>query len=306
MIPCNFELATTGVSSRISLDASNGNTYINNCGFKFGAAAQGIVLTEITRVKGGSLLAGGTSPTTLLLLNNRCNFVVDGFDLSNASAGVHLISSTVIQARGVFRDCKLPAAWSGSLNSLTPGAGSVYELFNCDGGDTNYRYRKATEFGTIQDETTIYRDSGSSDGTTNWSLKMVSGANAEYPVNTIDTPEFTFWNETVGSAITVTVEIAQDGTTTALNDDEIWLEVMYLGTSGFPLGSFISDSPASVAATPAAQANSSEAWTGLSGTNKKQALSVTFTPREKGVVHGVVRLAKASTTVYVDFLPTVS
>jgi hypothetical protein len=127
---------------------------------------------------------------------------------------------------------------------------------------------------------------------------MVTNANAEFPMLTLDMPELHQWNDTTGSAITATVEILHDSAT-ALTDKEVWLEVMYLGTSGYPLGSFATDT-VDVLATAANQASSSATWTttGMANPNK-QALSVTFTPQEKGYIVATVRLAKASKTVYV-------
>ena len=112
-------------------------------------------------------------------------------------------------------------------------------------------------------------------------------------------PEIVVWNDTTGAAKTVTVEIVTDGVT--LTDGECWLEVMYLGTSGVPLGTLIRDAKADVLASAANQTSSSETWTttGLT-TPIKQKLSVTFTPQEKGFFIARVVLAKPSTTVYVD------
>jgi hypothetical protein len=172
-------------------------------------------------------------------------------------------------------------------------------MFNCDSADTHYRYRKATQFGTIQDETTLVRTGGASDGTTTYSYKLVTNADAEHPMLTLDTPEIVRWNDTTGSSITVTVEFLHDSAT-ALKDNEIWLAVMYLGTSGVPLASFVNDG-VSVVATAASQASSSETWTttGMANPNK-QKMSVTFTPQEAGFLHATVRMAKASYTAYVD------
>lgn len=180
-------------------------------------------------------------------------------------------------------------------------------MYNCDSGDTNYRYRKATQFGTIQEETTLVRTGGASDGDTGISLKMVSNANAEYPLLTLDTPElFGKRITSTGSAVTATVHILHDSVTN-LDDDEIWLECMYLGTAGFPLALFVDDAAADVLATPAAQTASTETWTTTGMTNpNKQKLSVTFTPQEKGVPHFVVKCAKPSYTVYVCPLVTIA
>jgi hypothetical protein len=176
----------------------------------------------------------------------------------------------------------------------------VFELFNSDSTDTNYRLEKKTQFGTITHETTIVGGAGATDGTTAISWKMVSNADAEWNHQTLDSPEIVRWNETTGSAITVTVDILHDSATN-LTDKGIWLGVQYLGTSGFPLGSFVSDAAANYLASAADQASSSATWTttGMSNPNK-QKLSVTFTPQEKGFIHGVVKMALASKTAYVD------
>lgn len=147
-------------------------------------------------------------------------------------------------------------------------------------------------------ETTLVRTGGSSDGTTALSWKVVSDTTATFNRPFI-TPEIVQWNETTGSSVTATVEILRDSATN-LTDAEVWLEVMYLGTSGYPLGTWISDCKADFLASEADQTTSSETWTttGMSNPNE-QKLSVSFTPQEKGFVHARVCVAKASATLYV-------
>ncbi len=305
---CNFYLATSASTfCRIYYMARK--TRLINCGLKFGASGQALrddwggATIELV---GGSLLSGGTSPTALFDMAVASVVEVSGLDLTNASSSINLVSGGGSRVRGhSFRNVRLPTSWSGSLNSGTPSTGTVSEMFNCDGADTNYRYRMAASFGTIQDETTLVRTGGASDGATTISYKLVTNADAEFPKQTLDSPELVQWNDTTGSAITATVEILHDSAT-ALTDKEVWLEVMYLGTSGVPLGSFATDT-VDVLATASNQASSSATWTttGMANPNK-QALSVTFTPQEKGFIHATVKLAKASKTVYVDPKLTVS
>lgn len=169
---------------------------------------------------------------------------------------------------------------------------------NCDSADTNYRYYKQNYQGTVTQETTIVRASGSSDGTTSFSRKFVSTANSKI-ISPLEGPWTEFWNESL-SSLTVEAEVITDGVT--LTDAEAWLEVEYLGTSGFPLGVFVSDRIADdIFGTPANQTSSSETWTttGLSSP-VTQKFSVTFTPAEKGLIRARVVLAKPSTTMYAD------
>lgn len=178
-------------------------------------------------------------------------------------------------------------------------------MYNCDSADTNYRLWIETYAGNIKSETTIVRTGGASDGTTTVSWKMASSANANSTTIPLMSDEVVRWNDTVAAAVTATVEVVHDsqgaGTGAAFTNEEVWLEVMYLGTSGVPLGSFVSNTKADVLATAADQPTSTATWTttGLT-TPVKQKLSVTFTPQEKGYIHARVYLGKASKTLYVD------
>lgn len=305
---CSFQIRTTSAAAVIGLaNAVGGRHEYYDCTFKFAAASQGISTSQggTTKWYGGSLLSGGTSPTALITAASG-DMEFNGLDLTNASAAINLCSSAATALRLIFRDCKLPASWSGVLCSATPGQGSLLEMFNCDSGDTHYRYRRAVYTGAVQEETTLVRTGGASDGATTYSFKLVSNTNAAYPLKTLSPPEIVKWNDTVGSAITATVEILFDSAT-ALNNDEVWLDVMYLGTSGFPLASFTSSAKADVLATAAATTSSATTWTttGMTNPNKRK-LAVTFTPQEAGFIHATVKLAKASTTVYVDPMMTVT
>ena len=160
--------------------------------------------------------------------------------------------------------------------------------------------------GSIKSETTIVKTSGASDGVTPLAWKMVTTANAEYPLLPLESGETTFWNDTTGVAKTLTVDIIHDSLT-ALKDDEVWLEVQYLGTTGFPLGSFINDCKAGALTTAAAQTASTATWTTTGLTNpNKQKLEVTLTPQEKGYYIARVNLAKQSYTIYTDPLIVVT
>lgn len=313
---CTFYLRGTGASARLSSVALLGLREFRNCTFRFSAASHAFGLeTGDTFIRGGSFHASTTSPTFVFASARtgggpRC--YVDGFDFSVLNAAVDLGQpSTAASVLLVLRNCKLPASWTGDLWTSAPGIGNRAELYNCDSGDTNYRLWVEDYAGTIKQETTIVRTGGASDGATPISWKMVSNANPEFPTHCLTSPEIVQWNDVVGVAKTVTVEVVHDsqgaGAGSKFQDDEIWLEVLYLGTSGVPLGSFIDDAKADVLAAAANQADSAEAWTttGLT-TPVKQKLAVTFTPQEKGFIHAKVHLAKASKTVYVDPKLTVS
>lgn len=293
----NFGSATSNVESRV---------HLRNTDVKFTATGHGIVPAQCKLIwEGGSLLAGGTSPTALILpAGNQIDVLVSGVDLSAAGAGMNLVAATASGAGTVvFRNCKLPASWTGFPAAYT-SANVRVEMWNCDSGDTNYGMWINDYFGNITHEAVITRTGAAGNPLISW--KMVSAADAEYPIMVLRSPEMAIRNAVTGSAVTVTVEIIHDSLTD-LNDDEAWLEVLYMGTAGVPLGTWVADSKATVLSSAAAQTASTVTWTTTGITNvRKQKLAVTFTPQKAGVIHARVALAKASYTIYVDPTPVVS
>jgi hypothetical protein len=238
--------------------------------------------------------------------------LIENVDFSNFGAAVDLVSAPQsARAPYVIRNCKLPASWSGNLmNTATFGGlvpGAEISMYNCAAGAVNYAMWLERYAGTIKHEATLVRTGGASDGVTPLSWKMVSNANAGYPTSILYSPDiFPPYNSTTGSSKTLTVEILRDSATN-LKDNEVWLEVSYLGSSGQPLGTLITDATADLVTTAADQTTSSVTWTttGMSNPNK-QSLSVTFTPQMAGFFICRVALAKASTTIYVDPKVTVT
>lgn len=273
-----------------------------NTTWKFGHANQFIVWagTANFSVEGGGVAAGSTATSALHVTASMVVASYKGSDLSNIGTSTNLANSSVGAGLYQFINCRLPASWSGTgFSAPTTVNGNRLALHNSDSADTQYRTLVQDSYGTLTHETTLVRTGGASNGTTPISWNVVSTTLAEFNFP-FRSDEIVRWNETTGSALTATVEILRDSATN-LTDAEIWLEVMYLGTSGVPLGTWTSDRAADILATPADQTDSSATWTttGMSNPNT-QKLSVTFTPQEKGYVHARVVVAKASTTVYVD------
>lgn len=313
---CKFRIVGTNTGGAIRVCVGDqSRTFWKNCDVRFANASQKVAnVNGPFRWDGGSLESGGTSPANLFqgyaaTSSRGGQSLVSGVDLTNADAGVNLAIGSADGAHSfVFRNMRLPASWSGSVmsGSATTENALSAEMWNCDGSDTNGRWQTCDNSGFCRSETTIVRTGGASS-----SMCISAAANAEYPLLVCYSPEIVKYNSAVGGALTLTVEVVHDsqgsGTSGALTDAEAWLEVQYLGTSGVPLGSFITDAKASFLASAADQTSSSETWTttGLT-TPVKQKLAVTFTPQEAGYIHALVAVAKASAVVYADRKITVS
>jgi hypothetical protein len=316
---CKFRIGSTTTGSfafivvGTSINQGNRTVTWNNCSVKFGAAGSQYVgaAAGVLYWNGGSIESGSASPTGGLFRTDSLvagQIYVNGIDFSNLNSAIYL-TSPVAAMYGVLslRDCKMPSGWANTVvNATVNGPYHPVGVYNSSGTSLNYNTVYQGYFGKVVPETTYVRTGGASDGTTPLSWNMTSTSSAAYPQSVLTSNEIVVWNNVTGISKTATVEILHDSAT-ALTDAEIWVEVMYLGSSATPLGTIINDSKANVFATAANQPVSADAWTttGMANPNK-QKLSVTFTPQMKGYVHARVMLAKASKTVYVDPVLTIA
>jgi hypothetical protein len=248
-----------------------------------------------------SAITGATLPTVLFtgtaLVGQGIR--IEGVDLSALGSGKTLFNVAPYAIPAVIKDCKL-----GSAVSVTTGTPSVagwdIDLIRCDSGNTNYRNERYNFAGTQTTETTIVRTGGATDGTTSFSHKVVTNTNAAKQQAFRMAP-LIIWNDVVGSSKTVTVEAISSA---VLNNDECWMEVEYLGDASSPAGSSTSTYKVNILATGAANTTSTSTWGGaLSGKFK---MAATITPQQRGPITVYVKVAKASATIYIDPLITLS
>jgi hypothetical protein len=295
----HFTFIGTHTTSKIQCGSqsvlNNSTLRFKDCWVKFGNAGQTISLNLADfKWEGGGLEAGGVSPTYLLTVDSAGSALVDAFDASAGATAMCLCDSTALYAgRVLFRNIKLPAGWTGNIGTVT-NASCRIELQNKD------LYWLETYFGSVKSSAVCTSD-GAKDEGVGYSLKVSSNANCDYPGNRLVTPELpALMNSTIGTPITLEIEIAQDTAAAPLTNAQIGLEVQYLGTTGQVISSFISCGKTNTLADPATHPAGTATWTGLT-TPTKQKLSVTFTPAVAGFVQGKIVLTAPSKTVYVDW-----
>ncbi len=195
-------------------------------------------------------------------------------------------------------NCKLPNGYLVGPTASATVTGPRIELINCTSAAVNANYISEvhTPFAALTTETSITLVGGLAlGGTQVISFKIVTTANSNKYFKTLDGFPITKYIATTGSPITVTVEIISSA---ALNTDEFFIDFSYLGDSGSPLGTFISSAPAQPLAAGVAIATSTASWNALPATPVKQKVQFTFTPRKAGLIQGIPRLGKPSTTMY--------
>jgi hypothetical protein len=217
-----------------------------------------------------------------------------GVDFSAAGAGKTLVDTGPSSfRRASFLDCKLNA--SVTKVAANQPIGLEVDFWRSGSSGVNYNVNSSRHNGTLDEEVTIVRTGGATDGTTPIAWKIVTNAGANFFKPFVSLP-IAIWNDTVGSPVTATIEGIWGGGAVPNNDD-IWIEAEYLGASGSPLGSFITDAKADVLAAAAGHTTSSVTW---GGSTTKFKMAVTFTPQQKGWVLLRVKAAKASSTFYID------
>lgn len=228
-----------------------------------------------------------------------------GVDLSAISGG-SLVKTTggVNAGTAHFKGCKMNATTPALVDGGPPPGHGVVQVDISDSGNTIYKFQHEYQYGTASEETTlIVTGKGLYDGTNEYSVKMVSRA---APTPTFYDP----WRyhlctkrvSTLGSGNTFTVYTLVNGNggqPAALNNDEIWLEVVYPDDSTVQYN-IQTDKKATPTTAAAAQADDTGRWTGeTNGREQKLEVTVANGEGKAGPVEIWVCLAKSNTTVYV-------
>jgi hypothetical protein len=306
---CQFNQTGTVSTSIFAIGAQIGAT--NPCAVEwdnvtltFGSTGHCLALTNCNFVyKNTASAVSGSAPANffgVFATSDGDNALVQGVDLSALGSGKNLVSEASAGAGGLYRfiDCKLGASVALTGTQSSPAIRA--EIINSDSGATNYRLEAADYAGSQSIETTIVRTGGANNGATNTSWKIVTTANASWlwPYRSIP---IAAWNDVAdGSSVTLTVYGIWGGGAVPNNDD-IFIEVEYLGSASTPLGSFTNSTKSNnlASATPLSSDNSN--W---GGSTTAFSMSVTFVPRMAGPINLVVNAAKATTTFYIDPVPT--
>jgi hypothetical protein len=169
------------------------------------------------------------------------------------------------------------------------------ELVNCFDGASVLNERYTTAGAVTVDRSTTMA-SGAADDNGAYSLKLVSSAGS----NIAASPLESFWldveNTAIGSPKTAIIQIISSS---VLNNNDIKLQLEYMGTSGSSIANF-TESLASTLTPVAPLPSSSVTWNSPPSTPQKQLLQVSFTPQAAGRVRGLVQLGKTSTTVWIN------
>lgn len=315
---CTFRLDNTAAanSSAIFLLAAGGtageNVIWNNCTVRFSTTAQLIApgSGQWKWQNTGTILASGSSvPANLItyglqVASSASIITLEALDLSQLTGA--LASYNVNNHTGFLlaKDCKLNAS---TTVPTPPVPEHAIQLINCDTAGTGYKSSRYKYEGTETTETTIIRSTGASDPSgQGQSRKIATTANVSWLMPFRAEP-FAIWNTRTATNVTVSIYGTINSGTLPRND-EIWLEVEYLGTASAPTGVFATTTKSSALASNSAVSSDGSTWAGggsgagwspfvltiLLNTANNPQLQVA------GMLWARIRVGKASTTYYID------
>lgn len=309
---CTFKPASGGT---VGSDALHYATVkFVNCTFDYSAdtlnsGAGYFTVRGPLEIYGGIVVKGGTYNRSGIVLDTssaRANQVlISGLDLSVIGSTNDLFNGGSVFGKATYYGCKLPSSWSLQSADITNNAS--LRVFNCGDGDDPRIYYLSDQSGKLTYQTSIYRSSGAAveTGVTSWRVVTTSVCSESFPF-------ITDWlYGTIDTAGTKTFTLHVANNTEDLHDDDIWLEVEYMGTADLAHTTFASDQRAGGAANASASTtaqtdDTGSTWNGATLTYMQKLEIASVSVGEAGVYRARVCVGKPSLTVYIDPKVTVS
>lgn len=239
---CTINLNNSNANSFIVAEGTTLGSYeLVNTTMQFGATGQ--AFAQQGQIVGSwrntpTAIAGATLPTTLFYTGSQGLLTMEGVDLTALGSGKTLVPAGTAGSMNLVLnmiDCRLGASVTIASTPVST-AGPFVDVTRCSSSATTYVQRRYRYAGTLQEETTVIRTSGASDGTTGISWNITTTANAKWLLPFESFP-IAIWNGTISTNRVVTLHGIWNSASLPNNDD-IWIDVAYLGASGSPQASF--------------------------------------------------------------------
>jgi hypothetical protein len=312
---CSFVVRNTNSTSLIGVGPIAGvnpsQLLWDNCTVQFGAVAQSVQLRSASFEwrNTPSALQGAIIPTALFSTGGySMSAVCRGVDFS-AFTGQLFQNNPINNVPLVFEDCKFNSSMA-RYGTTTAAYYSSTPLITvrCDSGATSHKATRDEYAGSQSVDTEITRVGGATDGIIPVSHKIVTNAQATFltPYRMLQLSKD---NDRVGEDVTVTVYGAVNAAVLPKND-ELWMDVQYLGSASSPIATFKSTCKSHPLAAGAAVASDGSTWNGMPATGwtpfKLVAVLTSPQPQLPGYIYANVRAARPSATYYIDPRPELS
>ena len=305
---CRLWYSSTAVSADLQIGSTtNQYTKLNGCTIDIDRPSNNSAKLQIggqVEILGGKVEAA-SAPTgsffnEISSAASQVSLLVMDCDLS--SLGTQPLVGNSARSPGDFKfaRCKMPSNWV-LLATQTLANLSAHRALavDSDSGDAHGTFRYADAFGSIVTDTATYFTAGAAQ--LSWRITTTANCSANTPFCSPPLPVF----RASGASLTPYLEILRnDGSASALNDNDIWATFSGKVTSGFTLGTRYSDRMA-LLGTPAGQAAGAGTgvWT-IGAANSPWSGKIdagsSLTLAENGSLVAGVCVGKPSQTVYID------
>lgn len=280
---------STGGSSITLVSAGDPQTYrvkVLNYTDRRDNAAHLFISTGDVMFIGGGLSANGAAVTNVfrpvVTRPGGCNYEFYGFDCSAAASTATLVSDNTVAMSVVrWHGCKVPSSFSMlATQTNNSSAAAEVHLHDCYTASSRNICGYANGLGSCITEDTIKFTSGAAGRS--WKITTTAYVTPSHPFYT---PWIDWYNST-NTSISPYFEILRNNdSTTAYDDDEVWLEAMYKNTSGADKVVLVDDGM-DYLGTPAAQDNGAGlgSWDSESGSCWSGKVQVTLAAAEDGFI----------------------
>lgn len=256
---------------------------------------------------GGSITTDANVTKVFDIISATGGYVeLNNVDLTGINASTDIFNDTGIGLIQAFlNNCNFAATLPTIFGAAATGMSSGHQIIaSGNQAEISAQYRK----GTVVDETTIYRASGATDGSTNYSLKMEPNSNATRaaPFRHL----MTVTNPGDLDTLTIKVHFAQNSGG-AIDDGDVWIEC-YAATSAAISTNTDRLDLGETTTTNHTDESASVDWRdgagALTGYNE-QSCSVTVSGATEGILYIYFCAAADFTTtnnLYVDPLPVIA
>lgn len=280
---CKFDVSNASSSNHgIFLQRDITPLLFINCEFVASSAMSSII-------KGGSTAFEGLAV-----------FKSSKFSVVSGSATLVRVQSNY-SGKFLLEGCEVPSAWSTAcVDDTNKNREFSAELYNCAAGTLSAPalpvFLKESYYGKVKASSSVYRSSGASDGTTDYSFELETNADAKTGNSAVSTNEIARWVDSGSQTITVHVASAN-----FVFNNEFWIEVESPSEAASPTSQskFRTTKPDPLVTGTTLTSDSASTWTG-SGVGTKQKIEVAISPTIAGPVKVRCYSSKPSTTVYVD------
>ena len=188
--------------------------------------------------------ATGSIPTNLAFVGVTSVLLWDGLDLSAMTSG-NIIGGAI--AGGQVTNCLLGS--SSVVMAANPNQRPLFsDLMFCDSSGTTWQHQRVGQIGAMNAYNNVYRTGGASNGVTNYSWRFDSLSNAMQWESPFEFFPIAQWNTVIGSNRTVTI-YGIASSSAMLNNDAIWMDVEYMGSSSSPIVTKVTTTKVNVLAT---------------------------------------------------------